>query len=1054
MRGVQLSLPFARRAVLAGAGARATEQALVEALAGLAAESRRDPRRLALPVRVVVPSRSLRLHLGATLPRRLGGALLGVRIQTLHGLAAELVGAAHPDLRPGGALQDVFAMRLGAQHDALRGLVEGYADGHQGVAEAVRQLLDAGLVAALAGPACECVDAAEGLAPAERERAAAALQVAAGTERVLDELGLFTPASLMRRAAELLGKPGPDRLPSRALFLHGFTDATAVAADLLAELVRLPGAVLTVDLPPDPAIPEVADAGVRLGHRLRDRLGGDAPTAPHRVPAPTLEVYTADGEGELAELARRVAALLDAGVRPEAIGVVSPNLRADAGALRRWFDRYAIPYSGLDATAPDAPDARWRALPQLVRDGARAGLDRWLELVGTLGGEPLDPTRRARVRLALRATGCSRVGHAADLDPDALLDGGDALVLPGALGLVGDRVERPTLDAGSLRAVVAAARAHVAWVEALPARTTRAAWEARLAELGGLLGRENLSQRWAGLAEVPDLELHLEELLCMLTAELEDAGRQPLGGRGGGVQVLAVREARGRTFDRLFLLGNVRGGGGRRDALLSEDVRRALRAVLPDLPMARDRFDEERLHFAWLVSAAPHVTLSWPTTDARGKARSISPLVERLRWAGLWTTAVVAPPPCSAPLPMRASAADHAVVAGLADATFLPRPLGAALAAAGVAEPREVASALMATLAEVDTGSPTASPYLGAVGMPVGEDPRARPLYVSVAENYVRCPWKTLLERYLGVEALPDPLDSVPEADDRVVGNLVHAVLERVVRRGLHAPARTVAWARDAPAVSLAWPAVAELDRIVLAAAEKMLADEGLRLPGLAILLARRVQPLLEVAHGVDWNPVPPRVLGAETEGSVRVDGHEVRFRADRTDRRDVEMLLTDYKSGTPLVHQKSPEKRRAALVAAIRRGEALQIAAYAASDATAVGRLLYVGAGLPPEQRVLTLGHDDHEARETLEGTLRVALAGLRAGVFFPRVTAPDDDKESRSCGGCAVREACVRGDSTARLRLRERARALAATKDQTGLEGYAQADHGVWWLPAERKA
>ena len=48
-------------------GAREVEEALLEAVAELAAEAREDPLLLASPVRIVVPSRSLRLHVSKRL---------------------------------------------------------------------------------------------------------------------------------------------------------------------------------------------------------------------------------------------------------------------------------------------------------------------------------------------------------------------------------------------------------------------------------------------------------------------------------------------------------------------------------------------------------------------------------------------------------------------------------------------------------------------------------------------------------------------------------------------------------------------------------------------------------------------------------------------------------------------------------------------------------------------------------------------------------------------------------------------------------------------------
>jgi len=71
-------------------GARATEAALLAEIGEFASEVRSDPALLAKPLRVVVPSRSLREHVAARLVRTHGRSLAGISIQTLRGVAFEL----------------------------------------------------------------------------------------------------------------------------------------------------------------------------------------------------------------------------------------------------------------------------------------------------------------------------------------------------------------------------------------------------------------------------------------------------------------------------------------------------------------------------------------------------------------------------------------------------------------------------------------------------------------------------------------------------------------------------------------------------------------------------------------------------------------------------------------------------------------------------------------------------------------------------------------------------------------------------------------------------
>ena len=100
------------------------------------------------------------------------------------------------------------------------------------------------------------------------------------------------------------------------------------------------------------------------------------------------------------------------------------------------------------------------------------------------------------------------------------------------------------------------------------------------------------------------------------------------------MQLLSVMEARARTFDHLLLVGLNRGVFPRvvsEDPLLPDGVRRALRDVLPELPVKREGVDEERFLFAQLMASSESVVLSWSATDDGGRARPPSPLVERLR---------------------------------------------------------------------------------------------------------------------------------------------------------------------------------------------------------------------------------------------------------------------------------------------------------------------------------------------------------------------------------------------------------------------------------------
>ena len=131
-----------------GRGPRAVEALLLAELEALLEQGRREPALLSRPVRVVLPSQSLAQHLQAALVRRSGRAVLGCVVQTLRGLAFEIVARAGAHGAPGEALFPVLVRQLAGReavlHERLDELVDGY-----GIVEAnVADLLDAGFEAA------------------------------------------------------------------------------------------------------------------------------------------------------------------------------------------------------------------------------------------------------------------------------------------------------------------------------------------------------------------------------------------------------------------------------------------------------------------------------------------------------------------------------------------------------------------------------------------------------------------------------------------------------------------------------------------------------------------------------------------------------------------------------------------------------------------------------------------------------------------------------------------------------------------------------------------
>ena len=156
-------------------------------------------------------------------------------------------------------------------------------------------------------------------------------------------------------------------------------------------------------------------------------------------------------------------------------------------------------------------------------------------------------------------------------------------------------------------------------------------------------------------------------------------------------------------------------------------------------------------------------------------------------------------------------------------------------------DPHRLAAVRLAVLDEMDPDLRTPEgravrsrlgPYFGFVGaLQSGTDPRRMDLYVTHLETLAGCPWQLFLGRLLQLEPTPDPLAALPGADPLLLGNLVHAVLERIVLEASVTEERPVL---------VPWPAADDFERILGEEAGRVLALEGITLPGLARALAER----------------------------------------------------------------------------------------------------------------------------------------------------------------------------------------------------------------------
>lgn len=1102
----QLELPLDGGAgcVLLAAGPRVAEaRVLDEVLAAARVRTERlrsgDLTAVRAPLRVVVPSRSLRQHLAARLVER-AGSLLGVTVQTHVTVALETLARAGVGTPRGARLVPVLVRRHAAQAPVLRDWLGGFEDGYAVVEGAIRDLLDAGFAPALVDPLddaiAELVAAGElGAATAERARAVAA--VATGTLAVLDELGLGHRSSLLARATEALRAPGAGPgavLPTAGLWIHGFADATGLVSDWLEALVRAFAGRVVMDLPPDPAEPARQEGSYTAS--LRERMvgaTGRAETLAARAAPAALELLQAPGgDAEARGVALRVRELLDAGVAPEAIAIVARRLEPCRAALTAQLARLGVPFSVVGAGAgPDAATRRAAALAGLLREQAAAPIDTWLAADADREAEDTD------LRVAFHVLGVGRLAGLASLDLAARLAPDGFLRLPFRRGGTGgsDRGQEAaeaTSDAEAPEPAPAAAAAdrvrnrhrNVSLAQLVHAReraltvvATLAGWPAqaelsvhleRIDALGaGVLGwradRPGCEPLLGALAELarelpPGLVLAREELAQLVVAALEDAGEAVLGGAGAGVQVLTVTAARGRAFEHLFLLGLNRDAFPRviaDDPLLPDALRVRLRVILPEMPVKARGRDEDRHLFASLCDAAPRVALAWQHEDDDGRARIESPFVVRLRVARCEL-----PPATSVPALFAAGAGpggprpagEHLVVAGLqhrqvrhagvralalAEVQAVLRADPAiGTAAALVPDAGVLARHQIAALRELDrAASPPGAPpaplgaWFGWVGhaatAPAGPDPE---LYVTRLEALARCPWQAFLRRELGLEPVPDALAALPAPTALLVGQVVHAVLERVVAEALPEPRETLADALERGPVRVPWPDAARLEAWLDEAATRAARREGIDIPGFATALARRARGLLDTARATDWaDPAGPLALGAELHGilEIEVDGRRRRigFVADRADLAEGRLLVTDYKAGRPLSTAAGEDAWWRALVRAVREGRLLQGAAYRlaasalAPGRAAEGRYLYLSAAAPEPARVVSVAGDARGDAVTaaFATSVRRVLAALDHGALAPRLDGGPDEPP---CSWCEVSAACLQGESGARRR------------------------------------
>lgn len=1070
--------------LIPGNGSLGTEQRLLDDLA-----RHLDARGPVAPTVawIVVPSNSLRLHLVRRLAERHPAGLLGVEVLTLHLLARRILQENGPPTTPGLDFYPLFARQLASDSEILQETLGPLRHGDRVAVETARDLLDAGLTGAHRDALTEAFEESD-LGPREKDIGTAVVGLALETADRLDDAGTPAAARILLRAADqvLQGTSLLDRVAWLAI--HGFAEATGAATDLLEALAHRPGARFYLDLPPDPARPESTPDWTHA-RRLRERIEPLLEIAERgpQEPEPELEFRDALGaEAEARGVAVRMRELLDAGVTPESIGVVARSLEPYRHTLGIQLRRYGVPFSGLGVRGGLTPSGRRViAVLHLLEDGPEATIDRWFDARGIPFSDETD------LRTALLALGAGRLGDLGRLHLDDVLRG-DRYPLPVRTGLDENEGEptharRRWVHRERLESVLGEAARFLAhhrrWAAATTAAETLEAlqelwvdglsWDPDATKVRSLM--LTIRERLAPLR--PATPLRGSELHRLLVDERDRLAGAPFGGNGGGVQVLEVTEARGRTFEHLFVVGLNLGVFPRvitEDPLLPDDLRRRLRVLFPDIPVKREGYDEERYLFAQLLSAAPHVSLSWQCIDDENHAMTRSPLVERLFW-GRSAAGRPLPEPerWMAGHDRRAEGArtafEWAVSAGFdshsnEDRAHWSRILETSLESAGEGrvDAGAVATARLEILAEFDplpgdvawTGL---GPYLGMTRSP--DEPRHAPesLWVTAVEALARCPWQGFLRHVLRLDPAPDPLTGIPGLSPLAIGNAVHGTLEAIVRRVRPTEAIDPAEATPTP---VPWPDPTILDTLLLEASSSAAHREGVALPGYPRILAELAKPYLEIARQVDWpGGTEPHVLAAEDEGSIVVAGHTLRFRYDRADATAFGVQVTDYKTGRRVfpgaAPHRSPKQSGEKFAADVAGGEKLQAVAYGLWAAETFGRLQAEGryVFLSPDietdkdPRILSAASHDSSLVEAFGDAVGIVVRAHAAGLFPPRVVKPTTDEEPAACGWCAFASACVRGDSGFRRRLREFG-ATPAPADERHHEDFLS----IWHLPDRR--
>ena len=1002
---------------------------------------RQDPRQLARPMRIVVPSANLSRQLQVQLAAGIERSLLGVRVQTLVQFILEVAQRVDPDTaaRPAGPLFDLLIRREGLKQAKAWPGLSAFRGGLGALSRSARDVLSAGLdqgklvgaQAALRNPRIPDI---------EQVRALALLDCAIGADQRLADLNFARKAQATLLASKLLTPDLSSTLWSQLIIL-GLSDAPGATCTFLLKLLKLPNTRMLIDAPRIPKAPHLTwgtqqpeDFAARLN--LVPRRTEAEPKTGDTTSRVTIS-EAPDMRSEVAHVAASIQQLLRQGVSPERIAVVARSTDDYGPLVRDEFQHHAVPFSGGHVPKDLLPSQRaHQAWTHFLEQGQDTLLDQWFQM---------QEHPQADLRLGLRTLGLQTLSDLCNIDLDKCLAGRNGLALP-LRHLIAPDQEGTDLEQGDSPDMARGASSR----RYLPAQhlTTMRAHARRILEATGkrpadasaeeharyheqLLALDGMStvaatirDPWSEACEriatslPPEIQFSSEEFDELAMLVVQSRRRPGWGGEGAGVQLLNALRARGMAFDHVFILGahadNFPAHHGN-DPFLSSRCRRLLREVLPDLAVPETRRRDERWLFAALLASAPEVFLSRPLKSRDGGATNPSPLVSILAGEGVVTPHVQ---PTDAPPPLKHPRRRSATAASAGDLVSATKWLHHALALSTLTSEKE-AGRLATGLHNVTTlmesnlipgpkrkDDPPLSPWMGLTHQPTTTDK----LFVTTLEGIITCPWQSFLTRELKLERQPDPITDMFRGSAITVGKVVHAALEDLLKvpelKNLH----ELASQEPTPVTR---PGPGQVDSAVRKAAVEIGTEDGIHLPGLQEVMAEGAIDL--VTKALDWlfaENATQKIYGLEQEGAFKVEmGTEhtvpVAFRVDLVRlREDDRVELLDWKTGS------RPKKSSGRVQ--------LQASAYSQAidiPAHPVGAYAYL-----KEDKILDPKKDqflpeDREQVARLQYAARVGIQAREQGLWFPRLRDHSDDVPN-ACTYCDVRDACHQGDSGMGLR------------------------------------